>query len=271
MIELAGLRLERPRAAAPLLAGVDLAIHRGDVVLITGGAGCGTSTLISALIGDVTPAEGTISLFGRNLARLRRSSLLALRRRLGVIPQDLQLLPECTALANVELPLEIDHVPRRDANARAAAALTRLALGDATGAPIHELSLAEQQRVAIARALVRAPSVLLADQPTAHQDSDGAELIAASLQEAASLGAAVLVASRDPHLVAAASRHGWIQLMVHRGRLVDVTQLVSFEPEISIEVEDNVPEEIVIEARPAEPELAPVIEFPAAARARGAR
>jgi cell division transport system ATP-binding protein len=255
-----------------LLAGVDLTLHRGDVVLISGGAGCGTSTLISALIGDVAPAEGTVSLFGRNLARLRRSSLLALRRRLGVIPQDLQLLSECTALANVELPLEIDHVPRRDANARAAAALTRLGLGDATGAHVHDLSLAEQQRVAVARALVRAPNVLLADQPTAHQDADGAELIAAALHEAASLGAAVLVAGRDPHLIAAASRYGWIQLMVHCGRLVDVTQLVSLEPQITIEVaEDDVADEIVIEAMPPEPELAPVIEFPAVARARGAR
>ena len=272
MIELAGVRLERPRAAAPLLAGVDLSIHRGDVVLVTGGAGAGTSTLISALIGDVAPAEGKVSLFGRNLARLRRSSLLALRRRLGVIPQDLQLLPECTALANVELPLEIDHVPRRDANVRAAAALTRLGLGDLASRPVAELSMAARQRVAVARALVRAPTVLFADQPTAHQDAEGAELIATALQEAAGLGAAVVVAARDPHLLAAATRHGWIQLMVHRGRLVDVTQLVSLEPEISIEVaDDNVPEEIVIEAMPAEPELAPVIDFPTVARARGAR
>ncbi|HTJ41998.1 MAG TPA: ATP-binding cassette domain-containing protein [Kofleriaceae bacterium] len=263
MIELAGVRLERPRAAAPLFAGVDLTVNRGDVVLITGCAGAGTTTLISALIGDVAPAEGTVSLFGRNLARLRRSSLLALRRRLGVIPQDLQLLPECTALANVELPLEIDHVPRRDANARAAAALGRLGLADHAHAHVHELSGAERQRVAIARALVRAPSLLLADQPTAMQDGEGADLIAGALQEAASLGAAVLVAGRDPHLIAAADRLGWRQLMVHRGRLVDVTDLVT--------IDEDVPEEIVIEAMPAEPELAPIIEFPAVARSRGAR
>jgi putative ABC transport system ATP-binding protein len=138
MIELAGVRLERPRAAAPLLADVDLTVHRGDVVLITGGAGTGTSTLLAALVGDVTPAEGTVALFGRDLARLRLSSLLALRRRLGVVPQDLQLLPECTALANVELPLEIDHVPRRDAGVRAAAALGRLGLSGEENNPVAE-------------------------------------------------------------------------------------------------------------------------------------
>ena len=276
MIELAGLRLERPRAAAPLLAGVDLAMHRGDVVLVSGGAGAGTSTLISALIGDVAPAEGTVSLFGRNLARLRRSSLLALRRRLGVIPQDLQLLPECTALANVQLPLEIDHVPRKDAELRAAAALARLGLADHAHAHVAELSWAERQRVAVARALVRAPSIVLADQPTAHQDADGAALIADALHEAALLGAAVLVTGRAPHVVASACRLGWLQLMVHGGRLVDVTELVT------VRVPDDVPDELVIEALPAvdAPALDPpaaeelwpnVIEFPAVARSRGYR
>ncbi len=264
MIELAGVRLVRPRAAAPLLAGVDLNLHRGEIVLITGGAGAGTSTLIAALVGDVAPAEGTVSLFGRNLARLRRSSLLALRRRLGVIPQDLQLLPECTALHNVELPLEIDHVPRRDAGLRASAALARVGLADHAAAHVAELSHAERQRVAVARALVRAPAVLLADQPTAHQDADGAELIAGALAEAATLGACVLVVGRDPHLVAAAGRLGWRQLMVHRGRLVDVTDLVTVEPEVV-----EVTEEIVIETEPAVAQN--VIEFPAIARSRGAR
>jgi ABC-type ATPase involved in cell division len=271
MIELAGLRLERPRAAAPLLAGVDLTVNRGDVVLITGGAGAGTTTLISALIGDVAPAEGTVSLFGRNLARLRRSSLLALRRRLGVIPQDLQLLPECTALANVELPLEIDHVPRRDANVRAAAALARLGLADHAAATVHDLSQAEKQRVAVARALVRTPSILIADQPTALQDADGAELIAGALEETAKLGAAVLVTGRDPHLVAAAGRFGWRQLMVHRGRLVDVTDLVTVDDGIEITVEHEVAEDSVIESLPIDAPLAPVIELPLVARSRGAR
>jgi len=299
MIELAGVRLERPRAPAPLFAGVDLSIARGEVVLVTGGAGAGTSTLVAALLGEIMPAEGTISLFGRDLARLRRSSLLALRRRLGVVPQDLQLLPECTSLANVELPLEIDHVPRRDANARAAAALARLGLADHASALVGELSLAEQQRVAIARALVRTPTLLLADQPTSHQDREGAMMIAAALQECATQGAAVFVISRDPDLIAAAGQHGWRQLMVHRGRLVDVTDLVTVEIDVAMEPSakeqlapvaeparaatgDDVPAvedtgEIVIDVEPSSDDTDRtaasdnLIEFPAVARSRGAR
>ena len=75
MIELAGVRLERPRAAASLLTGVDLRVGRGEVVLVSGGAGAGTSTMVAALYGEVVPIEGRVSLFGRDLGRLRRSSL----------------------------------------------------------------------------------------------------------------------------------------------------------------------------------------------------
>ncbi len=269
MIELAGVRLERPRAAASLLTGVDLSVGRGEVVLVSGGAGAGTSTLVAALYGDVTPVEGRVALFGRELARLRRSSLLALRRRLGVVPQDLQLLPECSALANVVLPLEIDHVPRRDAEARARAALDQVGLVDDALVPVANLSMAARQRVAVARALVRAPTVIIADQPTAHQDAHGAEQIATALATAAAGGAAVLITARDAHLLAAAGRRAWRQLMIHLGRLIDVTDVVSFD--VDIDVDDN--EELVIETAeaPVEDAVPNVIAFPLSARSRGAR
>lgn len=272
MIELAGVRLERPRAAASLLTGVDLHVGRGEVVLVSGGAGAGTSTLIAALYGDMTPAEGRVTLFGRDLGRLRRSSLLALRRRLGVVPQDLQLLPECSALANVILPLEIDHVPRKDAEARALAALDRVGLADDAQVPIAHLGMAARQRVAVARALVRAPAVIVADQPTAHQDADGAERIASALAEAAAAGAAVLITARDAHLLAAAGRRSWRQLMIHGGRLIDVTDVVSFDAEIDLEAGHH---ELVLETTDAPAALDDavpnVIVFPLSARSRGAR
>ncbi|MCE9578202.1 MAG: ATP-binding cassette domain-containing protein [Deltaproteobacteria bacterium] len=271
MIELAGVRLERPRAAASLLTGVDLSVGRGEVVLVSGGAGAGTSTLVAALYGDVAPVEGRVALFGRELGRLRRSSLLALRRRLGVVPQDLQLLPECSALANVVLPLEIDHVPRRDAEARATAALEQVGMSDDALVPVANLSMAARQKVAVARALVRQPSVIVADQPTAHQDADGAERIATALATAADHGAAVLITARDAHLLAAAARRSWRQLMIHGGRLIDVTDVVSFDVDVDIDVDDN--EELVIETTeaPVEEAVPNVIVFPLSARSRGAR
>src|SRR5262249_31940034 len=157
-------------------------------------------------------------------------------------------------------------------------ALARLGLSELLSVPIGELSLAEQQRVAVARALVRSPGIVVADQPTAHQDADGAAMIAGALDEAATLGAAVLVVGRDPHLVAAADRRAWRQLMVHRGRLVDVTDLITVETELperartDDDLGDDVPVEITIETTPAEPSsqgtavIANIIDFPAAAR-----
>jgi putative ABC transport system ATP-binding protein len=221
MIDLTAVRLERPRLAAPLLDGADLQVGRGEVVLITGSSGAGTSTLVDAVLGEVAPAVGHVAVFGRDLARLRRSSLLALRRRLGVIPQRLELLPERTAIANVALPLEIDHVPRGEIAVRAALCLGRVGLATEIDCLVGDLSLAQQQRVAVARALVRAPSLVVADQPTCHQDAAGTQVIASLLQDAATEGAAVLVISRDPHLLAVAARRGWRQYAVVDGHLIE--------------------------------------------------
>jgi ABC-type ATPase involved in cell division len=220
MIELTSVRLERPRLPAPLLDGADLLVGRGEVVLVTGGAGTGTSTLVDAILGEVAPASGDISVYGRDLGRLRRSSLLALRRRLGIVPQSLELLPERSALANVALPLEIDHVPRGEIAVRAALCLGRVGLAAEAERTVGTLSLAQQQRVALARALVRAPRIIIADQPTCHQDAAGAVLIADLLAAAAVEGAAVLVISRDPNLVTAAARRGWRHLALVGGSLV---------------------------------------------------
>jgi len=227
MIELTAVRLERPRLAAPLLDGADLQVGRGEVVLITGSAGAGTSTLIDAILGDAAPSGGQISLFGRDLTRLRRSSLLALRRRLGVVPQRLDLLPDRSALANVALPLEIDHAPRGVIAERAGAWLDKVGLSADGARPVAELGLGQQQRVALARALVRSPQVILADQPTAHQDPEGVSRVASLLAEAAEAGAAALVISRDLHLIAEAVRLGWRQVVVAGGHLLDADAAVA--------------------------------------------
>jgi len=277
MIELTAVRLERPRVAAPLLDGADLRVGRGEVVLVTAPAGAGTSTLIDAVLGEALPRMGNVTVFGRDLARLRHSSLLAMRRRFGVVPQRLELLLERTALANVALPLEIDHLPRRLIAARAAAWLDRVGV---TGADqlAGELSLAEQQRVALARALVREPRVVVADQPTAHQDAKGAALVAALLAEAAEGGAAVLVASRDPHLGTVARERGWRHVAIAESRLISL----GVSEASPAEVRDPASAEITIEVDLAGGDSRPrcamsgavvmvpkVLPFPVTARTRG--
>src|SRR5688572_15431225 len=165
MIELLDVRLDHPRGGEPLVTGANLKVSRGEVVLIVGAAGVGTSRLVAAALGEVPTSGGRIEVMGRDLTKLRRSSLRLLRRRVGIVPQDLCLLDDRSAQLNVALPLEIDGVPRSATIVRANEVLAQLALASEASLPIDCLSAAERQRVAVARALVRKPEIVIADHP----------------------------------------------------------------------------------------------------------
>jgi ABC-type ATPase involved in cell division len=219
MLELADLRLLHPRDGAVLVEHANFGVQQGEVVVIVGAAGVGTSRLVAAALGEATPAEGTISVLGRDVSKLRRSSLRLLRRRVGVVPQDLSLLEDRSAQLNVVLPLEIDGVPRSVSVARASDVLAQMGLEDEASLPVECLSASARQRVAVARALVRAPELILADHPTSMQDAAGTERICEAFYEAASQGASVLIFSRDPALRSIADRNRWRQLALVDGRL----------------------------------------------------
>src|SRR5687768_868908 len=108
MIELVDVRLDHPRGGTPLLTEANLEVKRGDVVMIVGAAGVGTSRLVAAALGEVPANAGRIEVLGRDVAKLRRASLRLMRRRVGIVPQDLCLLEDRSAQLNVVLPLEID-------------------------------------------------------------------------------------------------------------------------------------------------------------------
>jgi ABC-type ATPase involved in cell division len=285
MIELAGVRVDHPRGGAPLLEAADLAFDAGRVVLIGAAAGAGTSWLCSVLVGEQVATTGRVELFGRDLRRLRRASLLRLRRRVGVVPQDLRLLGDATALDNVLLPLDIDHVPRKDAALRAAAALGRLGLAAELDVRVDHLSLAERQRVAIARALVRDPAIVVADQPTCHQDAERAWAIARVFTELAAAGATVLVASRDPVLWGAAGDFGWRTMILREGRMVEASPPEETVAEADVlgsapiprppghpEREDRLATITPIAtAIPPDQAIPNVVPFPITARSRGIR
>jgi cell division transport system ATP-binding protein len=254
MIELAGVRVEHPRGGTPLLDGADLCVDRGQVVLLGAPAGAGSSRLCGVLTGELAATTGRVELFGRDLRRLRRASLLRLRRRVGIVPQDLRLLGDATVLANVLLPLDIDHVPRREAAVRAAEALGRVGLASELEVRVDQLSASERQRVAIARALVREPAIVVADQPTSHQDTERALAIARVFAEVAATGATVFVASRDEALWGAASELGWRTMILRDSKLAPAR-------------EEIVIEEDVLDSAP----IPNVLAFPITARNAGAR
>jgi len=269
-IELVDVRLDHPRGGAPLVREASIRVTGGERVLIVGAAGVGTSRLAAAALGEVTPAVGRIEVLGRDVAKLRRSSLRLLRRRVGIVPQDLCLLEDRSAQLNVVLPLEIDGIPREVSIERAARVLALLGLEAEAARPVGELAMAARQRVAVARALVREPELVIADHPTSAQDAEGAELVCGAIADAASRGAACLVLGRDPALRAIAERGGWRQLALIDGLIRPVSQLVI--PGIGLDGLRVDPASSPVAAAAADP--APphnVLPFPLAARPAGAR
>lgn len=224
MIELAGVCLDHPRGGSQLVSGVDLELAGGEIALIVAAAGSGTSRLVAAVVGEA-PYSGRIEVLGRDVGKLRRSSLRQLRRKIGVIPQDLCLLEDRSALLNVALPLEIDGVPRSESTIRATEMLVRLGLEGEASLPVNRLPASARQRVAVGRALVREPELVLADQPTSLQDAAGAELVCEALGDAAGAGACVVAFAYDSMIRTIAERCGWRQVAFVDGQFVPLSYI----------------------------------------------
>ncbi|MHB0885351.1 MAG: cell division ATP-binding protein FtsE [Bacillota bacterium] len=180
---------------------INLKIDRGDFVFIVGPSGAGKSTLIRLLYREETATRGQVLVHGKNVARLRRSSVPLLRRTIGVIFQDFKLLPDRSAHDNVAFALEVTEAPRREVKRRVPAVLELVGLKDRARAFPHELSGGEKQRVAIARAIVNGPSILVADEPTGNLDPDTSWGIMNLLQTLNRNGATVIMATHAKNIV----------------------------------------------------------------------
>ncbi|MEO8274694.1 MAG: ABC transporter ATP-binding protein [Thermoanaerobaculia bacterium] len=200
------------------LAGVDIAIAAGERVAIAGPSGSGKSTLLHLLGALDRPDEGSVTIEGRDLAKLSENELTLLRRRrLGFVFQSFHLVPVLTALENVEYPLWIDDVPAAERHERARAMLEAVGLAHRVDHLPDKLSGGERQRVAIARALVHRPAAVIADEPTGNLDSaNGNAIFDLLLAMRRDLGTAIVFATHDPALMARAAR----RVELRDGRIV---------------------------------------------------
>jgi cell division transport system ATP-binding protein len=184
------------------LADVSFEIGAAQFAILCGHSGAGKSTLLKLVAAIERPTSGSVRLNGQDIGRMKRAALPYLRRKLGLVFQDQKLLADRSAFDNVMLPLAIAGLPHKDAARRVRAALDKVGLLEREKAmPIH-LSGGEQQRLAIARAIVNRPSLLLADEPTAHLDAGYAAEIAELLHSFRQVGVTVMVATHDAALFA---------------------------------------------------------------------
>ena len=164
-------------AGIPALNDVNLEIDDGEFVFVCGDSGSGKSTLIKLLLKELDPTDGTITVDGRNLARIRHKQVPKYRRNVGVVFQDFRLLKDRNVYENVAFALKVIGASTAVIKKKVPQMLSMVGLAAKYKSKPKELSGGEQQRVAIARALVNDPDILLADEPTGALDSKSAKML----------------------------------------------------------------------------------------------
>lgn len=169
----------------------------GRISIISGAVGAGKSTLLNVLAGLSRPTSGEVVVDGQAVSRWAGAHRDRWRRQVGIIFQHYHLLSDFTLLENVMLPLIPLGFGVSECRRRAIEALQQTAMLHLAGSPVNGLSGGERQKTAVARALVTRPAVVLADEPTAHQDSANARRIMSLLRERARRNAVVIIATHE--------------------------------------------------------------------------
>lgn len=201
------------------LEALNLEVPQGEFLALMGPSGSGKTTLLNLLSGIDSPTTGSLVIAGTELAGLSRSALTKWRaENVGYIFQLYHLVPVLTAFENVELPLLLSPLSKKERHARVETALSLVGLGDRIHHTPSELSGGQEQRVAIARAIVADPPLLVADEPTGDLDREAATKILDLLRQlAAEFKKTIVMVTHDAKAAAAADR----VLHLEKGQLLE--------------------------------------------------
>lgn len=186
---------------AEVLRDISLRLEPGSLHFLTGSSGAGKSSLLRLMYLALRPSRGLISLFGRDIATIKRSELPDLRRRIGVVFQDFRLIGHLSALENVALPLRVAGMASNRIRDHVVELLKWVGLADHLDSRPATLSGGQQQRVAIARAVISRPQLLLADEPTGNVDPEIAMRLIYLFEELNRMGTTVVIASHNRDLI----------------------------------------------------------------------
>src|SRR5947207_7316538 len=198
----------RDQIEVPVLDGVSIAVPEGDFLGLMGPSGSGKSTLLNLLAGIDRPTRGSIRIGGTEVGSLGERALAAWRaRHIGFIFQLYNLIPVLTAFENVELPLLLTNLSKKQRRDHVMTALNIVALADRESHYPRQLSGGQEQRVAIARAIVTDPTLLLADEPTGDLDAKAAGERPTLLQQLnRAFQKTIVMVTHDPHAAEPAGR-----------------------------------------------------------------
>jgi len=207
------------------LDGVEIEIHNGEFVALMGPSGSGKSTLLHLIAAMDYATDGEIMVLGKNLRTLSDREIAHWRNEnIGFVFQTFNLIPVLTALENVELPLKLTDLKKRERLEHATTALKLVGLGDRLGHYPRQLSGGQEQRVAIARAIVTDPKLILADEPTGNLDAASAEEVLILLSRLnKEFSKTIVMVTHDPH----AARYATVTRHLEKGRLLPVEREVA--------------------------------------------
>jgi len=200
-------KYKRDKIEIPVLDGVSMSVGEGDFLALMGPSGSGKSTLLNLLAGIDQPTSGSITIGGTTISGLSERALAAWRaRHVGFIFQLYNLIPVLTAYENVELPLLLTRLSKKQRRDHVMTALEIVSLSDRAGHYPRQLSGGQEQRVAIARAVVTDPTLLLADEPTGDLDAkSGDEILTLLKRLNREFKKTIIMVTHDPHAAERAS------------------------------------------------------------------